>query len=134
MIAQTYAELALRTRGAEKQDAAERLYALNPGGLRQKGISLPVELQVETSGTPDNAAKLEKNLRRTLGRAGIDVIPAGRFQLRISLEPEGEALCQFYDSGRGASLFTRRFTLKSSAPEDLRAFVRALGEELFTVP
>ncbi|MDR2069061.1 MAG: hypothetical protein LBP71_04245 [Spirochaetaceae bacterium] len=132
MIAEGYAELALTARGREKQEAAERLYSLNPGGLRKKGIALPAELRLNTRGS----AKLERALRRALARAGIDPLPEGqgRFQLRITLGPEGDALCQLYDTGRGASRFTRRLPLNSSAPEDISAFTRALGEELFIAP
>ncbi|MDR2629700.1 MAG: hypothetical protein LBC60_02135 [Spirochaetaceae bacterium] len=138
MIAEGYAELALAARGSEKREAAERLYALNPGGLRQKGIPLPAELRLELNGIPTHAAKFEKTLRRALDKAGIDEISGGqgpaRFRLMITLGPEGEALCQLYDALRGSSLFTRRLPLKSSAPEDISAFTRALGEELFTAP
>ncbi|MDR2759132.1 MAG: hypothetical protein LBB78_07120 [Spirochaetaceae bacterium] len=136
MIAEGYAELAQTARGSEKKEAAERLYALNPGALRQKGIPLPAEIHMNTSEIPDNAAKLEKTLRRALDKAGIDEIRdgQGRFRLSINLGPEGDALCQLYDTGRGTNLFTRRFPLNSSAPEDISAFTRALGEELFTAP
>ncbi|MFP3090519.1 hypothetical protein LQZ21_09355 [Treponema sp. TIM-1] len=136
MIAEGYAELARAARGRERQEAAERLYALNPGGLRQQGIRLPAELRLETGGRPNNAAKLEKALRRALAQAGIDEIPEGqgRFRLRITLAPGDSALCQLYDAGRGTTLFTRSFPLNSSSPEDISAFTRALGDELFTAP
>ena len=137
MIAEGYAELAQAARGSEKREAAERLYALNPGGLRQKGIRLPAELHLETGGFPDNAAKLEKTLRRALNKAGIDAITPedqGRFRLRIRLEPGNNARCELYDAGRGSTVFSRRFPLNSAAPGDIGAFIRALGDELFTAP
>ncbi|MDR2363478.1 MAG: hypothetical protein LBD65_03585 [Spirochaetaceae bacterium] len=137
MIAEGYAELAQAARGSEKREAAERLYALNPGGLRQKGIRLPAELRLETGGFPDNAAKLEKTLRRALDKAGIDEITPedqGRFRLRIRLEPGNNARCELYDAGKGIAVFSRRFPLTSSAPGDISAFIRALGDELFIAP
>ncbi|MDR3161134.1 MAG: hypothetical protein LBU28_05905 [Spirochaetaceae bacterium] len=46
LISRAYARLALRLRGRERRDAAERLYALNPGALRQQGISLPAAISI----------------------------------------------------------------------------------------
>jgi hypothetical protein len=135
MIAEGYAELAQAVRGSEKQEAAERLYALNPGGLRQNGIRLPAELRLETGGAPRNA------LRRALGKAGIEIVREGRFRLSITLGPDDAGtyagtyvLCELYDAGRGRSLFSRRFPLNSFAPEDISAFIRALGDEIFIAP
>jgi Flp pilus assembly protein TadD len=135
MIAEGYAELARAARGREQQEAAERLYALNPGGLRQKGIPLPAEIRLQASEGLNQAPKLAKALRRALAQAGLEALPEGqgRFQLRISLDQEGSALCQLYDAGRDLSLFTRRFPLTPS-PADISAFTQALGEELFTAP
>ncbi|MDR2110245.1 MAG: hypothetical protein LBP32_02950 [Spirochaetaceae bacterium] len=133
MIAEGYAALAQAVRGSEKREAAERLYALNPGGLRQKGIPLPVELRLETSGSPHNAVRLEKALRRALGKAGIAAVPEGRFRLSIRPGP-GNALCELYDAGKGVIRFSRRLPLNSAAPGDISAFVRALGDELFIAP
>jgi tetratricopeptide (TPR) repeat protein len=137
MIAEGYAELAQAARGSMQREAAERLYALNPGGLRQKGIPLPAELRLETGGFPGNAAKLERTLRRALGKAGIAEIPQegqGRFRLRIRVGPGNGALCELYDTGKGVTVFSRRIPLNSPAPEDMSAFISALGDELFIGP
>ncbi|MDR1107562.1 MAG: tetratricopeptide repeat protein [Spirochaetaceae bacterium] len=131
MIAEGYAALAKISRGSEKTAAAEGLYALNPGALRQNGIALPVEFSIETRGFPGKTAPLEKNLRRALARSGIAPIPAARFRLTISAAPEGEARVELYDTGRGTAVLSRLFPLKSSAPGDISAFTRALEDELF---
>jgi hypothetical protein len=135
-IAEAYSELARRARGDEKRAAAERLYALNPGGLRQKGIRLPAELRLETGESPGDSPKLEKRLRRALGQAGIAVIREegqARYRLRINLNRD-HTFCELYDTARGASLFSRRIPLGSAAPGDISAFTRALGDGLFTAP
>jgi hypothetical protein len=68
LIADAYSELCFLLKGRnERFDAAERLYALNRGALRQKGIDLPVTLTLTADG--GDAA-----LRRTLRRMGLDAV------------------------------------------------------------
>ncbi|MDR1596203.1 MAG: hypothetical protein LBR99_00730, partial [Treponema sp.] len=76
MIADTFTALARLAKGAsrrdERQDAAERLYALNRGALRQNGIPLPVSLDFTfDSPVPQEAVRLIRPLERMLGKAGI---------------------------------------------------------------
>jgi hypothetical protein len=154
MLADIYMELALPARGAvrlagraERQDAAERLYALNRGALRQNGIPLPVSLTfvLQTDGeTSPEAARLAKPLMRILGKAGIQETgirasgpnPA-RHTLTLELEdrqPEGGWLirCELHDEGRGTSVWRRSIPLPSRSAGDLSAFARALADEAFT--
>jgi hypothetical protein len=156
MIADMYAELALvakgLSRGAERQDAAERLYALNRGALRQNGISLPVELsfvfEPENLSSPREAARLTRPLARVLEKAGIrdigmradtvDGTSLARFSLTLEIEerqPEGgwTINCGLYDGGRGSPAWQRSFPLPSRSAKDLSAFARALADEAFTV-
>ncbi|GHT95282.1 hypothetical protein FACS1894141_3600 [Spirochaetia bacterium] len=152
-IADAYTELALHAKGeAEARDAAERLYALNHGALRQNGIALPVELSIDAIETK-NPAKTERTLRRTLKKMGIDATPVGssnstvisatdetgstqilpnRFRLSITIAG-GNALCELYDGGRGVNLFRRSIPLGSLSGTDISAFARALGDGIFVV-
>jgi hypothetical protein len=156
MIADIYAELALPARGAsrraEQQNAAERLYALNRGALRQRGIPLPVSLTfvLQTDGdggASPEAARLAKPLMRILGKAGIretGVRASGpnpaRFTLTLEIadrKPEGgwNIRCGLYDEGRGTSVWQRSIPLPlpSRSARDLSAFARALADEAFTM-
>ncbi|GHT77549.1 hypothetical protein FACS1894130_02190 [Spirochaetia bacterium] len=149
VIADTYAELCLQLRGkrhtAERWDAAERLYALNHGALRQNGITLPVELALDTENAP-RPRRTERILRRTLRKMGIEVIPAkyrtgntnddadpsmGRFRLNITVNG-GDVRCELYDGGRGTGVFRRAIPLPSPSAKDISAFAETLGEVMFT--
>jgi transglutaminase-like putative cysteine protease/tetratricopeptide (TPR) repeat protein len=147
MIADTYGELYPllkgRDRRVERADAAERLYALNRGALRQKGISLPVDLTLvvadmggESAGA-QQAAKTERALRRTLQKMGIDPMAANisggfspRFRLGITVTG-GEVRCVLHDGGRGIDVFRQTIPLASSSRRDLSAFARILGDLVF---
>ncbi|MDR0598170.1 MAG: hypothetical protein LBG14_06660 [Treponema sp.] len=153
LLADIYAELALLAKGAsrraERQDAAERLYALNRGALRQKGISLPVSLsfvlQPDGEGrfSPE-AARLAKPLMRILGKAGIqetgirtDGPNPARFALTLEIEERNikggwTVHCELQDEGRGSSVWRRSLPLPGSSARDLSAFARALADEAFT--
>jgi transglutaminase-like putative cysteine protease len=160
MIAETYSELYLLLKGKnqrlERTDAAERIYALNKGALRQKGIALPAELAVtvasgvsENTGggqmagqalTTEQAAKTERALLRTLRKMGVeavphptDAVPNGfslRFRLSITVAG-GEAYCVLYDGGRGVNVFRRTIPLRSASRRDLGAFAHVLGNLIF---
>jgi hypothetical protein len=152
-IADIYAELALLAKGAsrraERQDAAERLYALNRGALRQNGVPLPTSLTFVLQPDGDGrfspeAARLVKSLSRILGKAGIQetgIRASGpnlaRFALTMEIEerkPEGgwTIRCELRDEGRGTSVWRRSLSLPSSSARDISAFARALADEAFT--
>jgi tetratricopeptide (TPR) repeat protein len=149
MIADTYSELYFLLKGGnrrfERFDAAERLYALNRGALRQKGINLPVELTLTAAGgdgqTARTAKTTERALRRTLERMGIDAVPhpidgaapdaySPRFRLSITLV-NGEAHCVLRDGGRGIEIFRQSIPLEPASRQALAAFARTLGDGLF---
>jgi tetratricopeptide (TPR) repeat protein len=152
IIADVYAELArpglggifLRAAagtGEDTQRPGERLYALNRGALRQRGIRLPVELVI-SAGTAaslesgDPGRRTERNLRRVLRRIGVEpqrAGGAGRPRFRLSLTAAGdEFACELYDSFRGEPVFRRNIPLASFAAGDMSAFALALGEAIFT--
>lgn len=144
-IADAYSELYLLLKGKarrfERFDAAERLYALNRGALRQKGIDLPVELTITVAGEDAGAKKSVRTLRRTLRKMGLEAVPhppdgaapdvfSPRFHLNITLANR-EAYCVLRDGGRGVDVFRQSIPLESVSPRDLSAFARTLGDGLF---
>jgi tetratricopeptide (TPR) repeat protein len=135
MIAEAYAELALQAKGrsAERQDAVERLYALNRGALRQRGLALPVELTIDAP--PEQAPRIERTLRKALASAGIDGTPgtgteSRRFRLNIRVTGT-VALCELYDGGRGIRVLRREIPLGGLSAEDIGVFTRTLGDAVF---
>jgi tetratricopeptide (TPR) repeat protein len=135
MIAETYAELALQAKGrsAERQDAVERLYALNRGALRQRGLVLPVELTIDAP--PEQTPRIERTLRKALASAGIDGTPGAgtesrRFRLNIRVTGTG-ALCELYDGGRGIRVLRREIPLGGLSAGDIGVFTRTLGDAVF---
>ncbi|MDR1956202.1 MAG: hypothetical protein LBQ30_05040 [Treponema sp.] len=138
MIAKTYTELA-RMKGRQfVPDAAEQLYRLNRGALRQHGIRLPVELSIGIEGDPFFAEVripgIEKALRRAIRTAGFDVAsPSSPFQLQIHIEGPS-ATCELYDTSHGTQMFYRTLPLPSFSTADICAFARTLGDLAFTEP
>jgi hypothetical protein len=135
MIAEAYAELAARGPASGRRDAAERLFALNRGGLRQKGIRLPVELKIEGV-----SSKTEAALRKAVKAAGMDAaaglfraaVQAPRFTLNLSAGEKGESIrCELYDGGRGALVYQGSISLPSLRPSDCGTFAHALGNRVF---
>jgi hypothetical protein len=142
MIADTYAELSLLYKGKrqwfERYDAAERLYSLNRGYLRQKGISLPVNLDLNlsaasaSSGTEE--AKADRVLRRTLKKMGIEAADPEEYPCRFRLSitaSGGEVFCELYDGGRGTAVVRRNIPLASISAPDIAAFAKILGDAVF---
>ncbi|MDR0497605.1 MAG: tetratricopeptide repeat protein [Treponema sp.] len=102
MIAKTYVELTLKGKKAEKQDAAERLFALNRGALHQNGIRLPVELRVA-----DELSHLTGTMKRIIRMSGLDTarLDSPRYTLEFTKEREGNVSCELYDNGKGISVW-----------------------------
>jgi tetratricopeptide (TPR) repeat protein len=149
MIADTYTELARRDtrRRNEQQDAAERLYALNRGALRQNGIPLPVHLRFVSAANEQTIKPLARMLRKAgIQETGVraDSLNPARFTLTLEMhgltspqeqKPEGgwNIRCELDDEGRGASVWQRPIPLPSLSARDLSAFARTLADTAFTV-
>jgi hypothetical protein len=126
LIAKAYTELAKK--GLIYPEAGEQLFALNRGALRQNGISLELELQID--GFPPRTHRI---LEKAVQQAGIRRIQkerAGnpRYVLILS---GGEKIvnCELRDSGR--RVFRQGFSLPSLSAADQAAFSRALGNTIF---
>ncbi|MDR3304290.1 MAG: hypothetical protein LBS86_07750, partial [Treponema sp.] len=131
MIADAYTELATLGTGNARRDAAERLFALNRGALRQAGISLPVRFDITASGSnaPD-----PRTLTAALKAVGLTPAPSkwpGRFRLTIRFTGL-EAVCELYDGGRGSSVLRRTLSLNSLSRKDALVFAQMLGDMIFT--
>jgi hypothetical protein len=129
MIAEAYGELARMGGKDERADAAERLFAINRGALRQKGIRLPAELRINGADSRTGAA-----LRKTARQAGIDTagnrVP--RYTLTMTAE-SGAILCELYDEGRGIAVLQRSLPLSSLSARDKAGFARSLGDAVFGI-
>jgi hypothetical protein len=139
-ISKCYAELSKRGKGGAGKDAAERLYALNRGALRQRGIRLPVELNIRFEGAPagtKNTARTAGALVRALKKAGFDAAAGSgfspRFALTITLDATGlTGHVELYDRQRGNAVLRRTFPIAALSPAGLHGFVRALADAAFT--
>jgi hypothetical protein len=117
MIAEVYRSAAQNGRRAEaRRDAAERLYVLNRGALRQEGIRLPVRPRFAQGSSPGGSGALGA-LSRALGKAGFELRGEEcRFELRVQLA--GDTLMwELYDTQRG-----REIVRRSYSDSDLAAF------------
>ncbi|QQO10007.1 transglutaminase domain-containing protein [Breznakiella homolactica] len=135
MIAEAYRVIARHAAGRDKaavsRDAAERLYALNAGALRQHGIAFPVGLTVDSGSGPRSA---ERRLVRALSGAGFDIRPSGeapRFRLTVTLQGT-EALCELFDAGRGISAARHTIPAGDLSSKAMGRLAENLGNLLFT--
>jgi tetratricopeptide (TPR) repeat protein len=148
-IASCYSELATRgtkgiaskaERNAIKQAAAEELFALNCGGLKQAGIRMPVEIHLA-----HNAESLpgfyrgEKVLLKTLKKAGFAPVKNGasaRFKLNMNItgsSAQGYAVdCRITDTA-GSEIFHRSLPLRSFSRVETCDFARNLSGCVFKV-
>ena len=130
MIADTYTKLALSGKKADRQDAAERLFALNRGALLRNGIMLPVNLQMARPDGSDDS--MERLLKKVLKPAGLEPMRRDslRYTLNISRAGDGSLLCELYDGSRGINIVSS--SLPAPLSKDQRAaFARALRDLVF---
>jgi hypothetical protein len=133
LVADAYTEIALiaKNKGDTglSAEAAERLFALNHGALRQNGIRLPVQLEItgESGGKNHTGA-----LKKAINSAGFDIKTAAscRWTLRLRLS-EGEAYVELYDGGTGIVSQHKTLPLKSLSAKDVSEFANTLAGEVF---
>jgi len=130
MIANVYAELASMGKKIERQDAAERLFALNRGALLQNGIALPVQLRVNSHGNI-----IEGILKKEARSAGLETArtESPRYTLTFdSSREDGSVSCRLYDNGRGVAVWEKSLSLPASSSAEQKAeFKRALRDGIF---
>jgi hypothetical protein len=126
MIAGVYAELALMGKKAERQDAAERLFAINRGALLRNGTRLPVKLQIDD-------IRLERTLKRAATAAGFKTtrLDPPRYILSFGPGREGYISCELYDGGKGITVFKQNLPQPEAGGPSAAAFARALRDGVF---
>ena len=132
LTAKAYAALAkLGAAGSpERRDAAERLFALNRGALRQRAIRLPVAVSVQG----DDAERRAGGILDVLRRSGFDPTAGNgpaRFTLNVRLS-KGEAFCALSDTLRGTDVAAKVVALPTGNAKDLTAFGRVVADLVFT--
>ncbi|MDR2376958.1 MAG: hypothetical protein LBD96_11045 [Treponema sp.] len=163
MMADGFAELAgagaglFRRQSAQARYAAEELYRLNPGALRQRGIKLPVELHLSSQGS--GQAPPVRRVEEMLKKAGIhnagprspdspetaqgaaqnpaEGVTQG-FVLSLMFEefagaggPGWTVFCELRDQATGNTVLRRDTLLASASRYDAAAFARELADAVF---
>jgi tetratricopeptide (TPR) repeat protein len=132
IAADAYTELALTARDKKQPilavEAAGRLFALNPGALRQNGIRLPIDVQVIGGG--GLPARRTKSLIKALFSAGFDTRPAAtpRWTLRLRIDGD-EVYAELYDSGTGVVTRRKTLPLPSFQAKHLSMFANTLADD-----
>jgi transglutaminase-like putative cysteine protease len=126
VIADAYTELAkLPGSRSSRNDAIERLFALNAGALRQAGLSLPVSLVVDSADT-----RVTRILQNALKTAGLVPTESARFRLTLTID-SGSIDCVLHDGNRGTVLLKRSIPIGSLSSKDLHAFAQTLAKQVF---
>jgi len=117
-------------------EAAEKLFALNRGALRQEGIKLPVRINLTAN---EDSAGSRKLLLKALTSAGFKNAPpetAARFTLNVRIDGTQSGYTASYELADNASeVDTMRgsFQLQALTRAECYSFARSLGNVVFTV-
>jgi transglutaminase-like putative cysteine protease len=127
MIANAYAELAIRGNRAARSDAAERLFAINRGALLQYGLRLPVELRIS-----GDLVNMTGTLRRAVRMAGLEISGrnSDRYTLGFALDADG-LYGELYDGGRGTVVWRQNLGPAAAYQGAGWALARALRDGVF---
>jgi Tfp pilus assembly protein PilF len=142
LVSQCYREFARRGGSAPARQAAEELFALNRGALRQAGIGLPADIRLSFSGEAGARAfrRSEQALRKALEKAGFQ--PAGggpgspaRFSLSIRIHDSTvtgyTASCELVDSVGAGKTLRYSIPLRSLSAANIAGFAGGLGGMVF---
>ena len=127
MQAAVYTELARLT---GSHTAAEELYILNRGALRQAGVALPVHLVINVADS-----RFVSLLSKALVKQGIKpVADKCRLQLLVNISNRSAGAVvqwELNDTIGGINLFRRELVVLDFSPVELRLFAQSLSESLF---
>jgi cytochrome c-type biogenesis protein CcmH/NrfG len=123
MLAETYTTLCRIN--PNNSVYAGKLYALNPGALRQNGIRLPALFQIKGAG----ASALERRLKKC-GFSSEKPSSKSRYIFNINLEERGVSV-EFFDSERGFALTREFLTIDSKAQKDKVALANRIAKMIF---
>ena len=133
LTADAYTEIALiaKNNGGPElaAEAAGRLFALNPGALRQNGISLPVNLEISGGAFAGNGRT--NAVQKALRQAGFDTKPRSvpRWRLRLHSDDAAEVSVELYDGGTGKTFFRKTLPLTSFSQKQLCQFANSLASQ-----
>jgi hypothetical protein len=129
LVSRSYTELARYGKGDIKAQAAEQLFAINKGALRQEGISLPLEIHIQAA-----FPNVEKKILRLLKKSGFSAVQEGQYSLTVSVSASAgdpAMTCELINKEQGSSVMRKTIPVKSLHTADLCDFVRALGDAVF---
>jgi hypothetical protein len=131
MIADAWTELAQWGPRKGREDAAERLFALNRGALPQNGIRLPA--QVDAQGlTPG----LVRSMCGALKGAGVAIVTRSDARYRFDLKADGNngsVSVELYDGGRGTVIWSKVITAQGHGFEGKAEISRELYDGIYKV-
>ena len=131
LISECYTEFAHN----RKLPAAEELFALNRGALRQEGIALPVQISVY--GESADSSKTQKLLMSALSKAGFKSNDSSRFILNIRINGSAAAgytaHCELIDSEGKIKTLRYSNPIRSLNKEGIYNFARLLANDVFKV-
>ncbi|GHU40109.1 hypothetical protein FACS1894190_06590 [Spirochaetia bacterium] len=134
-IADTFTELSLIAKKKNKKkllnENCGRLFAMNPGAIRQNGLRLPVN--IETEGISE---RVEKTIIKMLNKSGFIINkklpPEARHTLRITTTGSAlEVNCQIYDGGKGFISLRQNIPMAFFTAKDIAAFANMLSSITF---
>lgn len=134
----------LPRRSAERRETLGRLYALNPGGMLQYGLGLPLLVRLrpgpDTSPGPRPALRSLRELQRVvrrLRRSGSEVSfgkPAAGYRHRLTLQPAGgEGLLVLLEEVEGERTLVRETVSAAPGPGRAARLARGVLEVIYEV-
>ena len=144
LIAQCYSEIVKQkksglfiSRSRKPELAAEELFALNRGALRQNGIKLPVRINIILA---EDAANSQKRLERALAAAGFKKAePAADARYTLTIKIDGTqsngytAICELTDNTGEMKNLRHLFPLRAMTRAGCYSLAETLGNAVFTV-
>jgi hypothetical protein len=120
---------------AKAEDAAEKLYLVNRGALRQNGIPLPVTLKFDFGGIAMNA-KTQKRVTAALAallkKSGFAVNNQAAFTLFVYADADRPA-AEIYESSSGNSIVRKAFAQTDFTRSGLARLARDVAAMEFTM-
>ena len=118
-----------RGEGERYARAVRELYALNPGGLRQHGLSMPVDLELSIPGFDGTSYT---RLAASLGNTGLPTVRPGVAAFRLVITGDGSSvLAALYDGDR--LVRSGRHRLPGLSRRQIRALAASIADGVFRV-
>ena len=140
-LCETYEEMARlykkQGRRNETYDVLNTLYAVNPGGLLQKGFALPLIVRFRTDQSVDiKTERWEKKVYGILRRSGVPVSknkkPGFEYILTILLYPDGNVVYSLTDKN-GYEAYSGNYNLKNYKMKTLKTWLNNLIVDIHSI-